>query len=173
MRGEPTLDVGKPAVTMATYRNTKDSTPYDEFDLSDHNDDSAHDAQQRDRLNSPTISGKEPSSYPDASHKSTPPISRGLADLSIRPSAEDMTPSPSIAYTTSGSSTLADPQPSACKQLIGNTFPPHEVISLIEAIFASKAEITVVRDLRGEGAQKFIDVVHEVRIYTPLFLQAT
>ena len=167
MGGLPTLNVGKSAMTIG-YRETKDSTPYCDFDLSDHNDGSAHNAQQRDRFNSPKLFGRRPSSYLDVSHKSTPPMSRGPADLSIRP-PDDMTPSPSIAYTTSGSPTLTDPQPSACRQLISNTSLPHEVISLIEAIFASKAEITVVRDLRGEGAQKFIDVVDEVRLYPSSF----
>ena len=154
---EGTFDIGK------STRDMKVSLPHYDFDLSDHDDDSAHDAQQKGRLNSPTLSdGKPP--YLDTSQKSTPPISRGLAGLSIGPS-DDMAPSPSIVYTTSGSSILADPQLSPCRRLLSNTFPPRETIPLIEAIFTSKAEIDVVRDLRGDGAQKFIDVVHEVCLY--------
>ena len=154
---EGTFDIGK------STRDMKVSTPYCDFDLSDHDDDSAHDAQQEGRLNLPTPSGRKPP-YLDTRQKSTPPISRGLAGLSIRPS-DDMASSPSISYTTSDSSILADSQLSPCRRLINNTFPPHETISLIEAIFTSKAEIDVVRDLRGDSAQKFIDVVHEVCRY--------
>ncbi|KAF9780168.1 kinase-like domain-containing protein [Thelephora terrestris] len=50
---------------------------------------------------------------------------------------------------------------SACERLIHRTFSPREVISLIEAIFTSRREIQMVRDLRGDAAQAFIDVVHE------------
>jgi len=58
---------------------------------------------------------------------------------------------------------FVDSKLSACRQLISYTFSPHEIVSLIEVIFTSKAEINIIRGLRGEDAQMFIDVVHEVR----------
>ena len=42
-------------------------------------------------------------------------------------------------------------------------FLPHDLISPIEAIFASKDEVKIIHGLRGDDAQTFIDVVHEVR----------
>jgi hypothetical protein len=66
------------------------------------------------------------------------------------------------------SSNLVNLDAPACKRLISRTFSPQEVTSLIEAIFMSKDEVRMVRDLRGDDAQTFIDVIHEVR--SPLFL---
>jgi len=51
----------------------------------------------------------------------------------------------------------------ACRRLIRCKFSPQEVTSLIEAIFMSEDEVKMVRDLRGDDAQTFIDVIHEVR----------
>ena len=51
----------------------------------------------------------------------------------------------------------------ACKRLISRTFSPQEVTSLIEAVFVSKDEVKMVRDLRGDDAQTLIDVIHGVR----------
>jgi len=51
----------------------------------------------------------------------------------------------------------------ACKRLISKTFFPHEVVSLIEATFTSKDQVKMICDLRGDDAQTFIDVIHEVR----------
>ena len=53
----------------------------------------------------------------------------------------------------------------AYRRLIGHAFSAHDVISLIEAIFMDKEEVRMVRDLRGDAAQTFIDVVHEVRLH--------
>ena len=50
----------------------------------------------------------------------------------------------------------------ACKRLIRRAFSPQEVTSLIEAIFVSEDEAKIVRDLREDDAQTFIDVIHEV-----------
>ncbi|KAF9786281.1 kinase-like domain-containing protein [Thelephora terrestris] len=47
------------------------------------------------------------------------------------------------------------------KRLIGHAFPPHEVISIIEEIFASENEVKTVCKLLGDVAQAFIDVIHE------------
>ena len=71
------------------------------------------------------------------------------------------TPTPD---TSSDLSALADPKSSACRRLISHTFSPHETVSLIQVIFTSKAEINIIRDLRGDDAQAFIDAVHGVRL---------
>ena len=78
---------------------------------------------------------------------------------------DTMAPQPSTLYTASDSSILVDPKPSACRRLISYTFSPHETISLIKVIFTSKAEIDIIRGLRGDDAQTFIDVVHGVRLH--------
>ncbi|KAF9645530.1 hypothetical protein BDM02DRAFT_497170 [Thelephora ganbajun] len=61
------------------------------------------------------------------------------------------------------SSTLVDLDTPACTRLISNALSPHEVIPLIEAIFTSKDEIRMIRDLRRDDAQTFIDVIYKVR----------
>ena len=58
----------------------------------------------------------------------------------------------------------------ACRRLISHPSSPREVISLIEAVFTSEEEIKIVRDFRGDDAQSFIDVVHEVRFHLPSYL---
>jgi hypothetical protein len=40
---------------------------------------------------------------------------------------------------------------------------------LIEAIFTSQDEVKAIGYLRGDNAQTFIDVVHEVRLHAPSF----
>jgi len=60
---------------------------------------------------------------------------------------------------------LADFEEPACKRLITRTFSSHEVISLVEAVFANKDEVKMVREFRGDAAQTFVDVVHGVRLY--------
>ena len=63
------------------------------------------------------------------------------------------------------------PQPvpgtSAWKHLISRTFPSHEVVSLVEGIFEDEEEVRALNDLRGDDAQTFIDVIHEVRFRSP------
>ena len=74
-----------------------------------------------------------------------------------------------IVYPTPGSSTHVDLSAPAYKRLISHIPPPHQVISLIQAIFTSKDEVNAIGHLRGENAQTFIDVIHEVRLYAPSF----
>ena len=50
----------------------------------------------------------------------------------------------------------------ACKRLISGSLSQQQVISLIQAIFTSKDEVAMIRDLRGDDAQAFVDVVNEV-----------
>ena len=70
---------------------------------------------------------------------------------------------PFMVHLVPDSSNLVDLGAPACKRLITRTFSPQEVTSLIEAIFVSEDEVKMVRDLRGDDAQTFIDVIHEVR----------
>ena len=68
-----------------------------------------------------------------------------------------------MTYPIPGSPNLIGLDVPACKRLISRTFSPQEVTSLIEEIFASKDEVKAIRDLRGDDAQAFIDVIHGVR----------
>ena len=74
-------------------------------------------------------------------------------------------PKPTVPQT-SNLSAPANRNPPACIQLISHAFSSHEVISLVEAIFTSKEEIKMIRDLRGEAAQTLIDVVHKVCLHS-------
>jgi len=67
-----------------------------------------------------------------------------------------------MVHSAPDSSNLVDLDVPACKRLISRTPSPQEVTSLIEAIFTSKEEVKMVRDLRGDDAQTFVDVIHEV-----------
>jgi hypothetical protein len=69
---------------------------------------------------------------------------------------------PLVDYPTPGPSVLVDSVVSACKRLIIHDYSPHEIISLIEAVFGSRDEINMIGHLRGDDAQTFIDVIHEV-----------
>ena len=51
----------------------------------------------------------------------------------------------------------------ACERLIRRAFAPHELPSLIKAIFSSKDEGDAIRGLLGGDAQTFIDVIDEAR----------
>jgi hypothetical protein len=66
-------------------------------------------------------------------------------------------------YPTPNSSIFIDLHAPACRRIIGRSFFPHEVISLIEAIFTSRDEVKMIGYLRGGDAQTFIDVIHGVR----------
>ena len=54
--------------------------------------------------------------------------------------------------------------PPACRRLIRRGFAPHELSSLIEAIFSNEDEGGVIRRLLSDNAQTFIDVMDEVRL---------
>ena len=51
----------------------------------------------------------------------------------------------------------------ACKRLISGALSQQQVIYLIKVIFTSKDEVAMIRDLRGDDAQAFVDTVYEVR----------
>ena len=106
-------------------------------------------------------------------------LQRSFTDEPHQPSQPHRTPSPntltqrsssttSTLHATPGPFILVDPKSSAFRRLINHTFSPHEIISLIGVIFTSEAEINIIRDLRGDDAQMFIDVVHGVRPHFPL-----
>ena len=63
-----------------------------------------------------------------------------------------------------GSSIPVSPDSPAWKSLISGPLPPSDVIFLIGMIFSSRDEIRTVCNLRGDDAQTFIDVIHEVCI---------
>ena len=65
-------------------------------------------------------------------------------------------------YAASASPTLAGSNEPAWKRLAGRAFLPHELISLIEAALMSQDEVKTIGNLCGDGAQSFIDVIHEV-----------
>ena len=80
----------------------------------------------------------------------------------------DVVPRPSP-----NSSVLVNLGAPACRRLISHAFSPHEVISLIEAALPSEEEIEMILDFRGDDAQSFVDVVHEVHLHIPSFLVHT
>ena len=88
-------------------------------------------------------------------------LQRTPSPITLASGSSSTTPTPD---TSSDLSALADPKSSACRRLISHTFSPHETVSLIQVIFTSKAEINIIRDLRGDDAQAFIDAVHGVRL---------
>ena len=64
-----------------------------------------------------------------------------------------------------GSSHLSfadNPSTPVTVRLINGAFHPHEVITLIETIFASKDEIQMIRNLHKDPAQTIINVMYEV-----------
>jgi len=66
-------------------------------------------------------------------------------------------------FDTVNLSNLVNSDVPACKRQIGHTFSTQGVTSLIEAIFMNKDEIRMVRNLRRNDAQTFVDVIYEVR----------
>jgi len=53
--------------------------------------------------------------------------------------------------------------PPACRRSIRRAFVPHELPSLIEAIFSSEDEGGPIRPLLDDNTQIFIDVIDEAR----------
>ena len=47
--------------------------------------------------------------------------------------------------------------------MVNRAFVPHELPSLMEAIFSSKDEGDIMHCLHGDDAQTFVDVIDEVR----------
>lgn len=74
----------------------------------------------------------------------------------------------SLSHPAPGPSIPVDSDTPAWKRLIGYSLFTHEVNSLIEAIFTSKDEVKLIGDLRGDDAQTFINVIHEVCFAFPL-----
>ena len=74
-------------------------------------------------------------------------------------------PSPILDRTPvdSDSSSCLNFNALACGRLIRRAFAPHELPSLIEAIFSSKDEGDAIRGLLGDDAQTFIDMIDEAR----------
>jgi len=77
------------------------------------------------------------------------------------------------ACPTPDSSVLIDLDAPVCRRLISRAFSPHEMISLVEAIFTRQDEVKIVDYLRGDDVQTFIDVIDEVHPHIPSFLRRT
>jgi hypothetical protein len=56
---------------------------------------------------------------------------------------------------------LSRSQLPACERLIRRWFSPHELPSLVEAIFSSNGAGDTIRSLVGDDAQTFVDVIDE------------
>ena len=163
IHSERTFDMDKSAAGVGTFQ---DPSPYPESDPLDSNDDPMYDVQREGLFRSPSSRTLLNSGSPfcsTTSHKLAPLAPKDFANSQIE-QPHDMILRPSTEYTISESSTVVVPEPSACRRLISRAFVPREIISLIEAIFTSEAETDIVGDLRGEDAQTFIDLVHEVRL---------
>jgi hypothetical protein len=74
-------------------------------------------------------------------------------------------------HQTLGPFILVDSDARACKRLISRNFISHEIIPLIAATFTSQDEVKAIGCLRGDDAQNFIDVIHDVRIHVLLYLR--
>lgn len=84
-----------------------------------------------------------------------------------------ITPISHSVYPTPDSSILVDLDAPACKRITSGAISPDEVIPLIEAIFTNQNEVKMIGYLRGDDAQTFIDVIHEVRLRHPSFPRRT
>ena len=71
-------------------------------------------------------------------------------------------PQPTFAALVSGTDCFYFDTP-AYERLIRRTFAPHELPSLIEAVFSSEDVSEAVRCLPGDEFQIFIDVTAEAR----------
>ena len=68
-----------------------------------------------------------------------------------------------FTFSPTFSLTVDPVKPPAWKRLINPTLTPDERISLIMAIFSDPKEVEMVRNLSGDDAQTFIDLVDGVR----------
>ena len=93
------------------------------------------------------------------------PIPISTSGTSITPTSLHNSPSapPLMTHPAPESPDLLGPDAPACERLIRGSHSPQQLVSLIEAIFTSTDEVAMIRDLRGEDAQTFVDVVNEVR----------
>ena len=88
---------------------------------------------------------------------------RKFASLHSHGSSQTPDDTPQLmAHTVPELSGLPGLKVPACKRLINGPLSQTQVISLIKAIFTSKDEVAMIRDLRGDDAQTFVDVVNEV-----------
>jgi hypothetical protein len=74
---------------------------------------------------------------------------------------------PLAVYPTPTTPSPLDFNGSSCQRLISRDFSQNEVVSLIEAIFTNQGEVKMIGYLPKRDAQTFIDVIDEVRLYTP------
>ena len=89
---------------------------------------------------------------------------RKLADLELHGSTRTSDDRPPLmAHPVPELSDLLGLDVPACKRLISGSLSQQQVISLIKAIFASKDEVEMISNLRGDDTQAFVDVIYEVR----------
>ena len=100
--------------------------------------------------------------HPTAKPGTVRPMKRKLANSHSHDSTSDDSP-PLMARPIPELSDLLGLGVPAYKRLIGGSLSQEQVISLIKAILTSKDEAAMIRNLRGEDAQAFVDVVNEVR----------
>jgi hypothetical protein len=166
----------------------KIAPPHDWIDTLNRNAVETSPAQEDDRTNSARVDEGEgepeipnlpgvpdhQSSLPDESFKviesanSVAPIFSG--STAAVPAAESGTspvPPPVWMMVVPDSLPFLNFDTPACRRLIRHAFAPHELPSLVEAIFSSKDESGIVRCLNGDDAQIFIDVIDEVRSALP------
>ena len=67
-----------------------------------------------------------------------------------------------IVHTAQGSPIPVESHKPAWERLISHGLLPQEATSLIEEILTSKDEVNLIRDLRGDDAQTFIDALDKV-----------
>ena len=92
-----------------------------------------------------------------------PADSGGTTAVSAARGTSSTLPPPIFCATPTVPSSFLYLDTPAFQRLISCTFDPDELPSLIEGVFSSEDQAEVIRSLRGEDAQIFIDVTDQVR----------
>ena len=78
------------------------------------------------------------------------------------PSSESHDPPSGLHDSPAVVSVHPNPDPPGWKKLIGGPLTTHERATLIVTIFSNRDEIEVIKQLCGDEAQTFVDVIYEV-----------
>ena len=90
-------------------------------------------------------------------------MSTGHSPTPIRPHTQERQEGVGTHPAAPVSSTPVDSvEVPAWKRLVSHDLPQREVIPLIRAMFTSRDEVKMIRALRGDDAQKFINSIHKV-----------
>ena len=87
-------------------------------------------------------------------------------EILTRAAARSDEPSP-VVHPDPDSSIVINTNIPTWRRLRSRDFLPHEVISLVEAIFTNRDGVKVICDLRGGDAQAVTDVIHKVYFAIP------